>query len=164
MILGKEIGKALSSLKGGITLEGVSSNEIKKKVTVSGNTTTLTLDLPDYWKYKYYGVKGVGGIKADGSAWKKKRVTNKKFKYSNHMPPASAFSKYTSDKAGQFAIAKSIFHRGIETSKHAQTYDNPIEASMKRVLESIEDAVEAASLKNIKKLLDGFNSLEVTIK
>ena len=38
------------------------------------------------------------------------------------------------------------------------------EASMKRVLESIEDAVEAASLKNIKKLLDGFNSLEVTIK
>jgi hypothetical protein len=86
----------------------------------------------DYWEFVDAGVKGIGGTKADGSKWKLKRVTNNKFKYKDKMPPPSAFSRwsikkglaprskggqFTKRKGLQFALAKSVWHTGIETTE-----------------------------------------------
>ena len=102
---------------------------------VSRNSFELSFVMEDYGKFIDKGVKGVGGAKADGSQWKKKRVTNNDFKYKSKRPPASAFSQWTvrrgiapRNKAGQFttrtglqfAIANSVYHTGLETTNFLQ--------------------------------------------
>ena len=104
---------------------------IKFKVEVKKSVTSLTFTMNDYWEYVDAGVRGVGGTKANGEAWKVKKVTNNKFKYRDKMPPAKAFSgfmykkgiqgrnkkgQFISRKSTMFAIAKSVYHTGIKTT------------------------------------------------
>ena len=87
--------------------------------------------MEDYGKFIDQGVKGKGGTKADGRPWKKKRVLRSPFKYKNKMPPARVFSNWSirkrlaprgkggqfkARKSLQFALAKSVYHTGLETT------------------------------------------------
>ena len=108
------------------------SNSLDYKLKVSKNSFSLTIVMEDYGKFVDQGVKGVGGTKADGTKWKKKKVSAKSpFKYRSKKPPAKAFSdwtvrrgiaprnqqgQFTSRKGLQFAIANSVYHTGLETT------------------------------------------------
>jgi len=112
------------------------SNSLDYFVNVSKNSFQLTITVEDYGEFIDRGVKGVGGTKADGTAWKKKRISNTSlFKqgkgYTNKKPPASAFDgwivrrsiaprnkkgQFISRKSLQFAIATSVYHTGIEAT------------------------------------------------
>lgn len=125
------VDKAKSNLvkedKGGGALE----ESLSYKVNVSKNSFQLDIYAENYWKYVDYGVKGVGGAKANGDNWKVKRVTNNKFKYKDKMPPTKVFNgwsikkgiaprnkkgQFTTRKGLMFALAKSVYHTGIETT------------------------------------------------
>ena len=127
---------------------------------LSGNSIEFTI--ADYWEYVDAGVKGKGGTKADGKAWRLKKVTNSKFKYRNKKPPFMAFNGWTirkgiapRDAKGRFikrksllyAIANSVYHTGIETTHFfTDALDN-------EVLKLGDEIGEAFAL----DLIDGMN-------
>lgn len=112
------------------------SNSLDYKLKVSGNKDRFVLSflMEDHGELIDRGVKGAGGTKADGTAWKKKRISNtsiwkQRGGYKDKKPPASAFSgwtirrgiaprnnkgQFTTRKGLMFAIANSVFHTGIE--------------------------------------------------
>lgn len=136
-------------------------NSIGYKAKVSKNSFELSFEMEDYWTFVDYGVKGVGGTKADGSSWKKKRVNNSKYKYKKAKPPLMAFNGWTirkgiapRNKAGQFtsrkgllfAISTSVFHTGLETTSF---FTKPFEKEFKRLP---DDLVKAYAL-DVEELL-----------
>jgi hypothetical protein len=130
-------------------------NSIGYKFTKHKNSFTFSFSMEDYGKFVDAGVKGVGGTKANGEQWKKKRVTNSKFKYRNKRPPASAFNgwvvrkgiaprsasgQFISRKSLQFAIANSVYHTGLETTNF---FTRPFELGFDKLA---DDVVEAFGL------------------
>ena len=138
-----ELGDALNKFGAGVVKDaknnlkrydkdnGALENSLSYKVNVSKNSFQLDIYAEKYWTYVDYGVKGVGGTKADGTQWKVKKVNNSKYKYKSKMPPTRVFNMWTvkkgiapRNKKGQFqtrkglmfAIAKSVYHTGIETT------------------------------------------------
>ena len=112
------------------------SDSLDYTIKVSKNSFALSFLAEDYSKYVDQGVKGIGGTKSDGIAWKKKRVTGSPFKYTTKKPPSSVFSgwsvrkglaprnakgQFTSRKGMQFAIANAVFHTGLETTNYFTT-------------------------------------------
>lgn len=112
------------------------SNSLDYTLKISKNSFELKILAEDYAKFVDRGVKGVGGVKADGSKWELKRVVNSPFKYKNKKPPIKVFSnwivkkgiaprnkkgQFTSRKGLQFAIANSVFHTGLETTNFLTT-------------------------------------------
>jgi hypothetical protein len=106
-------------------------SNLSKNLSYKVKGSSIEFTLSDYWEYVDAGVKGVGGTKADGKAWKLKKVTNNKFKYTNKKPPFMAFNGWTirkgiapRDSKGRlmkrkgllYAIANSVYHTGIETT------------------------------------------------
>ncbi|RLD25813.1 MAG: hypothetical protein DRI75_12815, partial [Bacteroidetes bacterium] len=59
------IDKAKSNLKKEDKREGPLEESLSYKVNVSKNSFQLDIYAENYWKYVDYGVKGVGGTKAD---------------------------------------------------------------------------------------------------
>ena len=135
------------------------SNSLDYNLKVNKSSFSLSFFMEDYGKFIDSGVKGKGGKKADGSTWKRKRTSNKSlFKkgngYTNKMPPSKAFDKwtvrkgiaprsngkFTSRKSLTFAIAKSVFHTGIEGTNF---FSKPF---IKRFDELPDEVVEAYSL------------------
>lgn len=127
-------------------------NSIDYNLKVSKNSFELSFEMEDYGKFVDRGVKGVGGTKADGSKWKKKRVTNSDFKYKNKRPPASAFNnwivrkgiaprdksgKFTTRKGLQFAIAESVYRTGLETTNF---FTRPFEVAFKQLPDLLVEA------------------------
>ena len=136
-------------------------DSISYNTKVSKNSFEFSFEMEDYWTFVDYGVKGVGGTKADGKSWKRKRVTNSKYKYKNDKPPIMAFNGWTirkgiapRSKGGQFttrkgllfAIATSVFHTGLETTSF---FTKPFEKEFKRLP---DDLVKAYAL-DVEKLL-----------
>lgn len=130
-------------------------DSISFKSKVNKNSLELDFFMEDYWEFVDYGVKGVGGTKANGKKWEKKRVTNNKFKYRKKKPPIMAFNGWTirkgiapRSKGGQFtkrrgllfAIATSVFHTGIETTSF---FTKPFE---KEFRELPDELIEAYSI------------------
>ena len=141
-------------------------DSIDSELKIHKNSFSLSFEMEDYGTFVDAGVKGVGGTKADGTKWKLKRVTNSKFKYRNKKPPLMAFNGWTirkgiapRSKGGQFtkrkgllhAIATSVFHTGLETTKF---FTEPFE---KEYRDLPDELIEAYGLD-----LDNF--LEFTIK
>ena len=127
-------------------------NSIDYDLKVSKNSFELSFSMEDYGTFVDKGVKGVGGTKADGSNWKKKKVVGSKFKYTNKKPPASAFNnwtvrkgiaprgkggQFTTRKGLQFAIANSVYHTGLETTNF---FTKPFEAAFKRLPDDLVQA------------------------
>lgn len=110
---------------------------------------SISFFMEDYGKFVDKGVKGVGGRKADGSQWKKKRVLNSSFKYRDKRPPAFAFNgwtirkglaprdsagRFTSRKSLMFAIAEIVYRTGIETTNFFTT---PLEREFKKLPDQV---------------------------
>jgi hypothetical protein len=127
-------------------------NSLDYNLKVSKNSFEMSFLMEDYGKFIDAGVKGVGGTKADGSQWKKKKVTNSKFKYKSKRPPAKAFNNWTvrrgiapRSKGGQFttrkglmfAIANSVYHTGLETTNF---FTRPFEVAFKQLPEQLVEA------------------------
>jgi hypothetical protein len=141
-------------------------NSIKGDLKVNKNSFELFFDLSDYWEFVDYGVKGVGGTKADGSKWKLKKVTNNKFKYKDKKPPTIALNGWTirkgiapRDNSGRFtsrkglliAITKSIYHTGLETTSF---FTRPFDIEFAKLEKNIVDSYA----------LDVENFLEFSLK
>ena len=125
---------------------------LKYETKVSKNSFEFDLFAEDYWQYVDAGVNGVGGTKASGKKWKKKLVTNNKFKYKNKKPPIMAFNGWTirkgiapRSKGGQFtkrrgllfAIATSVYHTGLETTNFLT---KPFEKEFKELPDELIEA------------------------
>tara|TARA_R110000751_G_scaffold93304_3_gene182344 strand:- start:6545 stop:7072 length:528 start_codon:yes stop_codon:yes gene_type:complete len=135
----KELARKKKSASGSL------GKSLDYKVKISKNSFQLDFLMEDYGKFIDKGVKGIGGTKADGSTWKKKRVTNNLYKYTNKRPPAKAFNNWTvrkgiapRNKKGQFAtrkslmfaIAESVYRTGLETTNF---FTNPFEKAFKEL-------------------------------
>jgi hypothetical protein len=136
----------------------------KYSLTVSPNSFSLSFPMTDYWQFFDSGVKGVGGKRADkivngklvkGEEYKTKRVINSPFSYKTKKPPAHIFEKwakqkgikprgengrFTSYKSFGFAVATSVFHTGLKTTKFFTT---PFENEFNKLP---NDLVEAYAL------------------
>ena len=146
-------------------------SNLSKNLSYKVKGSSIEFTLADYWEYVDAGVKGVGGKRADkkvkgkkvtGKAWKLKKVTNNKFKYTNKKPPFMAFNGWTirkgiapRDSKGRLmkrrgllqAIANSVYHTGIETTHFfTDALDN-------EVLKLGDEIGEAFAL----DLIDGMN-------
>lgn len=162
--------KAQSNLKSkNKNSSGSLSKSIKSKLNVSKNSFELTFPLEDYWEFINYGVKGVGGTKADGTKWVLKKVTNNKFSYSlpsktksggrflqslngwtikRGIAPRSKDGKFQKRKGMLRAIRKSIIHTGIETTNF---FTDPFEEEYKSLPDKIIKAY-GLDLDNFLKL------------
>jgi hypothetical protein len=104
---------------------------IKGKVIKTREGYEIPFEMADYAMYVDQGVKGKGGTKADGSKWKRKRVTTKSYKYKNKQPPIKAFEQWAKknipnprDSKGRFitrrsltfALSKHVYHTGLKTT------------------------------------------------
>jgi hypothetical protein len=125
---------------------------ISYDLKVSKNSFQLDFLMEDYGKFIDKGVHGVGGTKADGSKWKKKKVTGSKFRYKSKRPPTKAFNgwvikkgiaprssggQFTARKGLLFAIAESVFRTGLETTKF---FTRPFEVAFKKLPEQVVEA------------------------
>ena len=141
-------------------------NSIKYELDIHKNSFTFSFQMEDYGEYIDAGVKGVGGTKADGKQWKKKTVTNNKFKYRNKRPPASVFNgwvirrgiaprsasgQFISRKSLQFAIANSVYHTGLETTNF---YSRPFELGFKKLADNVVEAYGLDMDKFLEKSLN----------
>ena len=168
-VLGKDIvAQAKKNIKTSkISSKGHLYNGMKSKSKVNEGSVSLAITIADYWEYMDYGVEGVGGTKKTENGvklkspkpWNKRKVTNNKFKYREHMPPPSAFSRYTSDRSGQFAIANSVFHRGLKTTSF---FNDPFDAETKELEEKILQASFDAIDKSLTEIIE--NNDNITIK
>ena len=108
-------------------------DSIKGEVQVMPNSMRLYFDMADYGFYQDKGVSGT------------KRKYNTPFSYTNKMPPPKAFDKwiikkgiaprnkegkFQTRKGLQFAIARSIFEKGIKPSLF---FTKPFEAAFKNL-------------------------------
>lgn len=127
-------------------------NSLKYDVKVSKNSFESTFYSEDYGKFIDKGVKGVGGTKANGDKWQKKKVTNSLYKYTTKRPPASAFNgwvikrglagrnkkgQFISRKSLMFAVANSVYHTGLETTNF---FTKPFEKAFSNLPDQIVKA------------------------
>ncbi len=118
-------------------------NSIGYDIQENENSFVVSFKMEDYGEFLDKGVKGVGGTKADGSRWKRKRVTNSAFSYKNKRPPTRVFNNWTvrrglapRSRGGQFqtrksllfALSESVYRTGIETTNF---FTKPLESAFK---------------------------------
>lgn len=163
----------VQTAKNNLSKKGKDTGELFKKITHKAKDGVLVFTMPEYGLYVDAGVKGVGGTKADkkvngkivkGKKWKTKKVTNNKYKYRDKTPPANVFEtwilrkkiaprnakgQFTSRKSMKFAIAKSVYHTGIETTNFFQDafYDR-----IDTLVDNIEVEIENLILDSIDKI------------
>jgi len=146
------VGSKKELVKKGKNASSKLSKSLDYKLKVSKNSFQLDFLMEDYGKFIDKGVKGVGGRKADGSTWKKKRVTNNEYKYTNRKPPIKAFNGWTIKRGiaprnnkGQFttrkgllyAIATSVYHTGLETTNF---FTKPFQNSFNTLPDEVVEA------------------------
>ena len=125
-------------------------NSLGYKVSKSGERTSLAFEMADYGKYQDKGVSGT------------KTKYNTPYKYTSKMPPVKAFDKWVVRKGiaprgagGQFAkreglkfaIAKTIFKKGIRPSLF---FTKPFEAAFKRLPDELVEAYSIGLEKQIQ--------------
>ena len=157
----------------------IKGSNLAKSLKYTVKDDVLTISMDEYGMFIDAGVKGVGGTKKseDGvklkspKAWKKKKVTNNKYKYSKKMPPIMAFNgwsikngiaprnkkgQFTSRKSILFAIAKSVYHTGLKTTNFFQdAFYDEIDNMSDSLSNSLALKIEASlvdSINNNKRL------------
>lgn len=125
-------------------------NSLGYELSQSGSTMSLGFDMVDYGMFQDRGVSGT------------KKKYNTPYKYTNKMPPAKAFDKWTvrkgiapRGKGGKFAkrkglnyiIAKSIYKKGIRPSMF---FTKPFAAAFKRLPDELVEAYSIGIEKQIQ--------------
>jgi len=125
-------------------------NSLGFKVSQSAKQTSLAFEMADYGKYQDKGVSGT------------EKKYNTPYKYTSKMPPTKAFDKWVVRKGiaprgsgGQFAkreglkfaIAKTIFKKGIRPSLF---FTKPFEAAFKRLPDELVEAYSIGLEKQIQ--------------
>jgi hypothetical protein len=125
-------------------------NSLGYEISQSGSTMSLGFDMVDYGKFQDRGVSGT------------EKKYNTPYKYTNKMPPAKAFDKWTvrkgiapRGKGGKFekrkglnyAIAKSIYKKGIRPSMF---FTKPFSAAFKRLPDELVEAYSIGIEKQIQ--------------
>ena len=91
-------------------------NSIDAEVIPSSNGAQIEVSMSYYGKFIDQGVNGIQ------VSW------GSPYSFRDKMPPASAFSSYTSDLSEQFAIAASVYRNGIQPRDFIQpVIDDKIE-------------------------------------
>jgi len=118
-------------------------NSLDYDISQSSGTTSMSFNMADYGKFQDKGVSGT------------EKKYNTPYSYTSKMPPVKAFDKwvvrkglaprgkggkFTSREGIKFAIAKSIYKKGIRPSMF---FTKPFEAAFKRLP---DDLVEAYSI------------------
>ena len=175
-IFGKEV---IKNAKRNLNKNKIKNSDLADSLRYAVTDDVLTFYMSDYGEFVDAGVKGVGGSKKTEKGvklkspmpWKKKKVTNNKFKYRNEKPPFMAFNgwsirkgiaprnkkgQFTSRKSILFAIANSVYHTGLKTTDFFQNafYDE-IDNMSDSLSDSLALKIELAlvdSVKNNKKL------------
>jgi len=123
-------------------------------LNVSANSFSLRFNLSDnkYWEFVDAGVKGVGGKKANGEPYVQKNVIGSPFSYKSKKPPAKIFEtwakqkgisprgkngRFTTFQSFGFAVANSVFHTGLETTKF---FSKPFENEFKKLPDEVVQA------------------------
>ncbi|MFZ2432487.1 MAG: hypothetical protein WAW57_15215 [Lutibacter sp.] len=127
-------------------------DSLKGSVHATAKSFESHIEMEFYGQFQDKGVKGVGGTKKDGSTWKMKNANGSPFSYKDKMPPIKAFDKWIVNRGfaprnvkGQFqtregmkyAIAKSIYHTGIEATHF---FTKPFEKAFSRLPDDIVEA------------------------
>jgi hypothetical protein len=125
-------------------------NSLGYEISQSDSTMYLGFDMVDYGKFQDRGVSGT------------EKKYNTPYKYTNKMPPAKAFDKWTvrkgiapRGKGGKFekrkglnyAIAKSIYKKGIRPSMF---FTKPFAAAFKRLPDELVEAYAIGIEKQIQ--------------
>ena len=125
-------------------------NSLGYEISQSGSSMSLGFDIVDYGKFQDRGVSGT------------EKKYNTPYKYTNKMPPAKAFDKWTvrkgiapRGKGGKFekrkglnfAIAKSIYKKGIRPSMF---FTKPFAAAFKRLPDELVEAYSIGIEKQIQ--------------
>ena len=125
-------------------------NSLGYEISQSGSTMSLGFDMVDYGKFQDRGVSGT------------EKKYNTPYKYTNKMPPAKAFDKWAvrkgiapRGKGGKFekrkglnfAIAKSIYKKGIRPSMF---FTKPFAAAFKRLPDELVEAYSIGIEKQIQ--------------
>ena len=125
-------------------------NSLGYNISQSGSTMSLGFDMVDYGKFQDRGVSGT------------EKKYNTPYKYTNKMPPAKAFDKWTvrkgiapRGKGGKFqkrkglnyVIAKSIYKKGIRPSMF---FTKPFAAAFKRLPDELVEAYSIGIEKQIQ--------------
>ena len=125
-------------------------NSLGYEISQSGSTMSLGFDMVDYGKFQDRGVSGT------------EKKYNTPYKYTNKMPPAKAFDKWTvrkgiapRGKGGKFekrkglnyAIAKSIYKKGIRPSMF---FTKPFATAFKRLPDELVEAYAIGIEKQIQ--------------
>ena len=131
------VDKSKSNLKEeGKKSSGKLINSIGYKAKVSKNSFELSFQMEDYWTFVDYGVKGKGGVRKTTSKFKR---TNNKYKFgkSGGISPKH-FTGWAKRKGlSPFAVAKSVFHTGIETTSF---FTKPFEKEFKKLPDELVKA------------------------
>lgn len=143
--LQKFIKYVVSQAKRNLTTSGKNASK-KLYNSISGEAKQFPNSIGIYFdmeEYGFYQDKGVSG---------KKRKFNTPFSYKSKMPPPSAFDKWTirrgiaprnvkgqfqSRKGLNFAIARSIFEKGIKPSLF---FTKPFEAGFKKLPDNLVES------------------------
>jgi hypothetical protein len=143
--LQKFIKYVVSQAKRNLTTSGKNASK-KLYDSISGESKVMPNSIGIYFdmeEYGFYQDKGVSG---------KKRKFNTPFSYKSKMPPPSAFDKWTirrgiaprnvkgqfqSRKGLNFAIARSIFEKGIKPSLF---FTKPFEEGFKKLPDEMIDS------------------------
>jgi len=135
---------------------GALANSLKGYVKESKRSIQISFTMDEYGFYQDRGVKGVkSGKSLDG------------YKYTNKMPPPKAFDKwiktkgikgrdkktgrFITDKSLTFAIARSIFNKGIKPSLF---FTKPFEKYYKRLPDELSEMFGLDLEQQFSQILD----------
>lgn len=117
-------------------------NSIDAEVIPSSNGAQIEVTMSYYGKFIDQGVNGIQ------VSW------GSPYSFRDKMPPASAFSSYTSDLSEQFAIAASVYRNGIQPRDFIQ----PV---IDQKMEGLGDLIAGTIWENFFNEYDG---KEITLK
>ena len=120
-----------------------------------GSSYSFKLKMEDYWKFVDEGVQGIGGVKADGTAWIPNNTSSQfRFGTGNFKGTGAQFKESTDKWANNngfnpFALRKSIFHRGTRaTNFYSEVVDQKLIDDLVKDLERVGGREIEISIKN----------------
>lgn len=134
-------------------VHGITSQALKQSVLFDikflNSSYEFELTMEDYWEFIDKGVQGVGGVKADGTAWIN-RNTSSPFRYKDKKPPLSALTEWSRVNGfNAFALRESIFRRGkVATNFFSNIVDEDLIKDLTKKLEKAGAREVEITLKN----------------